>query len=274
MMEDSDKLLGLKLDLLEAKIRLFAAASKNKGRWITTEKGQRVFIPAGADVKETVEKAIEKRKKSDKFLREENKRDSDELKNEREKTRKLLDKVLEKMDEKTLAKKLTEKIDSWENVSDDERKQALKRIRELLPQKPTYKGPEIPQWSKFNESLEREIKLRNEQRKEEGKPALSKKEKAALHIQLFEVWREKIESYEPKPKRRSPEIEKFEKELSELSKKKRGYMNDEEYSSVRYIEAVLQDKTPRAVELARKRIEKMDVSEEFKRKLRKRLDGS
>ena len=407
----------LEAQLLESEMRLFNAAKKNeKGRWITTEKGQRVFIPEGANVKETVEKAIEKRRdkstpkklteeqmtdkayeegvkklghdelmkrshekidelkisdqgkrklhdmldnaygkkdkskenatlnemtfnqefnrllgdieeeknregksmtlggyqdlrlelmkktfdslgkeksldhkklrkdlrkyydelEGDKFFKETGKEEItfQDLKNERRKTRKLLDESLEKMDEKTLEKKLMKNIDNWENMSDDERKYTFERIKEMFRKKPTYKGPEIPQWSKFNESLEREKKLRNQQRKDEGKPPMNKKEEAELHVNLFEVWEDKIKSYEPKPKRRSPEIEKFEKELSELSKKKRGYMNDEEYFGVRYIEAVLQDKTPRAVELARKRIEKMDVSEEFKRKLRKRLDGS
>lgn len=74
---DKIKLLLLKANLLETQLRLFNAAKKDKGRWITTEKGQRVFIPEGANVKETVEKAIEKRKESDK-----NKSKSDKRKEE------------------------------------------------------------------------------------------------------------------------------------------------------------------------------------------------
>ena len=57
------------IEMLEGKIRLQAIEKKlnakdkwSHGRWITTEKNMRVFIPDGADVKETVDKWIKNRR--------------------------------------------------------------------------------------------------------------------------------------------------------------------------------------------------------------------
>ena len=106
-----------KLENLERKVKLQAvrlqAASEDKGRWITTEKGQRVFIPDGADVKETVEKAIDKRKGGSrtKKLKErmsdktfQNKLDRDEI--NRSKDPDKIKKLKERMSDNKFQKKL------------------------------------------------------------------------------------------------------------------------------------------------------------------------
>lgn len=67
MSHDELQAISDKIQQLERRVKLQitkleASTTDEDGRWITTEKGQKVFIPKGADVKETVEKAIERRK--------------------------------------------------------------------------------------------------------------------------------------------------------------------------------------------------------------------